>query len=85
MGQFDNMPRRECVVAAADRRHDIHAYRREYSESENLDARREELRLREELVEIWQRLLRIEVEERDACSVALQKATLEAEEARAKT
>ena len=85
MGQFDNMPRLACAEAAAERHHNIQAYRREYSESENLDARREELRLREELVEIWQRLLRIEVEERDACSVALQKATLEAEEARAKT
>lgn len=45
----------------------------------------DELHLRNEAVELRARLLQIEVEERDACSIALQRATFEAEEKRGET
>lgn len=82
MGKFDTSTRGACVSAASDAVFSIRLCKSAYREKEDLAARAEEVRARDELIEIWQRLVQIERDERDACSVALQRATFEAEEAR---
>lgn len=87
MGKFDTMTMRECVARLRDLRPSIREGKA-YAASGNasdIAIMRAELKLREEAIELRARLLQIEVEERDACSIALQHATLEAEEARANT
>lgn len=87
MGKFDNATRKECIAKLRDSRPSIREARAQLRVTTGSRAAllRAELALRNEAIELRQRLEQIEREERDACSIALQMATLEAEEARAKT
>ena len=83
MGYFARRTRSECVSALNVSRQNVTncVKNRRHNPPDWMKA---ELDYRNEAVEMRKRLLEIEVQERDALSVELQKATLEAEEARAK-
>jgi hypothetical protein len=89
---YSNKTRNECVEALRHRRADVRASKRsakvaiiDADPQERLDQLTMALASQQEVVAIRERQMQLDREERDALSIELQKATLEAEEARAKT
>lgn len=91
MENYSNKTRNECVEALRHKRADVRACVRSAATAVLFatDERREQLAFalesQQEVVAIRERQLQLDREERDALSIALQRATLGAEETRGKS
>ncbi len=88
METFDDYSRGSCVVRIRVERKDVVYWADERrliaDDAAAVVEMTRELEARNNIIGLRKRLLEIEVQERDALSIELQKATLDAEEARAK-
>jgi hypothetical protein len=80
MSKFDGMSTALLCAEIASMRENL-----DYGQGETLEALKRDLDLLSDIIEASALLMKADVAARDACSIALQRATLEAEEARAKT
>jgi hypothetical protein len=80
MGKFDGMSPRALECEIVNMREDL-----DHAPDNSRATLQHDLDLLSDIIEASALLMKADVAARDACSVALQRATLEAEEARGKT